>query len=401
MNALRPALVRPDAATDTRPRVLYVIDSLKLAGGAENSLVQLVPRLQALGIETRVLALSLPDAAGVGVLRDAAIEVVVADSGRIAALRAVSAQIRQWRPNLLHTTLFEADLAGGLVAAVAGVPAVSSRVSMPYAGGTGANIAPWKRRAVRLVEQLVFARLTVATHAITHAAAQAAVADLGVAPRRITVIPRGRDRAVLGQPSPGRRARSRESLRLAADDYVILNVARQQPVKRQADLIAAFARVRATLPKARLLIAGHEGVASADLRAAVERFGLAESVRILGHRDDVPELLAAADLFAFTSAAEGLGCAILEAMAMEVPVVAYGIPAVTEVLDGHGRVVPPLDVDALAAAIIHCAGEDPAVRRARTSAALRRFEEHYTLDGVARAMADWYGDVLSQRRERA
>jgi glycosyltransferase involved in cell wall biosynthesis len=96
---------------------------------------------------------------------------------------------------------------------------------------------------------------------------------------------------------------------------VILCVANLIPYKGHADLIEAFARARASLPEAVLLLAGRDDGLGVALTAQAEARAVIDHVRILGARDDVPDLLGAADLFALASHEEGLPNAVIEAMA--------------------------------------------------------------------------------------
>jgi len=154
------------------------------------------------------------------------------------------------------------------------------------------------------------------------------------------------------------------------------------PEKGLAHLIEAWPRVRAAVPHARLLIvgAGPDGHA-AELRAAAQRLGLNGSVLQTGHRDDVPQLLAALDGFVSASLAENLPLSILEAMAAGVPVVATAVGGVPEcVRDGEtGVLVAPGDSAALAAALTALLCD--ADLRLRLGAAGRRWvREHFAAE---------------------
>jgi glycosyltransferase involved in cell wall biosynthesis len=184
----------------------------------------------------------------------------------------------------------------------------------------------------------------------------------------------------------------RAALGLAPDAEVIITVGRQEHPKGLRHLLAAAARLLPTRPRAVLLLAGREGNTSAELRQLTVRLGLgAERVRFLGHRDDVPDLLAAADVLAVASGVEGMPGAVLEAMALGVPVVAFDIPTVAEVVepDRSGLLVPAGDPAALAAAIERVlADPDLAGRLGRRGREV--FAVRFTLAASARGMAALY-----------
>jgi glycosyltransferase involved in cell wall biosynthesis len=132
------------------------------------------------------------------------------------------------------------------------------------------------------------------------------------------------------------------------------------------------------------LQAGRRGNASEAIAAAVAATGVGHRVRFLGHRDDVPDVVAAADVFVFPSRYEGLGGSLLEAMALGVPVVASDVPAIREIVGAGpaGILVPVDDVDAWASAVRSLL-DDPAQRAALGARGRELFDERFTLDAVA------------------
>ena len=252
------------------------------------------------------------------------------------------------------------------------------------------NVRSTRLRALKQIDGWTARHLTAHFHAISHAVKESAVKDLGIRPHRVTVIERGRDTVRLGDPGPERRARSRRALGIDEADRVLVNVGRQEFQKGQRDLLEAVALL-AKRPNLVLLIAGRRGHASQDLDRAVHDLGLEDRVRFLGHREDVPELLAAADLFVFPSLYEGLGGALIEAMALAVPVVTSRIDAIEEVVEG-GRgaaLVAPGRPAELAAAIADLL-DDPVRARALGDRGRSIFLERFTLDRSADRMVQLY-----------
>jgi glycosyltransferase involved in cell wall biosynthesis len=136
---------------------------------------------------------------------------------------------------------------------------------------------------------------------------------------------------------------------------------------------------------------------TSELHDLVRRLGLAGSVTFLGQRQDVPELLCGADVFVFPSRWEGLGSVLLEAMALEIPVVAADIPPVREVLGNDGELaalVPPGNVEELATSVVD-ALSDRKEARERTARARRRFLDRFTIDQVADQMVAFYRRSLA------
>lgn len=132
-----------------------------------------------------------------------------------------------------------------------------------------------------------------------------------------------------------RRAASARGQRGIRDRFIIGMVARLDSIKNHALLLRAAARMaQSNLPPWELWLVG-EGPQRSELEALVAQLGIADLVKLLGARNDVPELLGQLDLFAFcTTRAEGFGIAMIETMAAGVPVVASDVPACREVLRG-------------------------------------------------------------------
>jgi glycosyltransferase involved in cell wall biosynthesis len=274
---------------------------------------------------------------------------------------------------------------------------VCSLVNTPYGHevARAEPVAGWKLRLVRRLDRVLARRMTSGFHAISVAAAQHAVEHLGVSPTSIRVIPRGRSTASLGAATIERRTATRGRFDWAGRP-VVLNVARHEPQKGQLHLIDAFPAVLETSPDALLVIAGREGRSTATIQRRVRALGLDHAVRLLGERSDVPDLLAAADVFAFPSLYEGLGGAVVEAMAFGLPIVATDIPALREVLQtDRGWLVPPGDAGQLAAALNRAlaGGEEVRARAARSRHA---FFSEYRLDLCAVRMRELYADIESQ-----
>lgn len=131
--------------------------------------------------------------------------------------------------------------------------------------------------------------------------------------------------------APDRGALRRE-LGIADEQAVILHVGRMTEAKNHRRLIRIFAAHRRERSDSRLALAGRDdAVIGAEVRRLVQQLGLSEAVHLLGDRDDVPRLLAGADLLLFPSLWEGLPGAVLEACAAGTPVLASAIPPVVEI----------------------------------------------------------------------
>jgi len=197
--------------------------------------------------------------------------------------------------------------------------------------------------------------------------------DLGARPKSQRVIANGIDTQRF-RPDPVTREKIRRDLGIASDAVLIAHVARVDPMKDHSMFLAAMRLV----PGARAILIGRGTEALLDLPP---------NVLALGQRDDVPALLAAADIIASSSAyGEGFSNALAEGMAAGLPAVATDAGDAGLILGDTGALCPPGDPQALAAQLKTLLDEPDARFRARAAAARKRIEENFSL---ARAVVEF------------
>ncbi len=377
--------------------VLYLIDTLR-PGGAERSLAALTPYYRDLGIKLDVATLvetdGLQEEIEVG---GAELFSVGPAGGRIGQVRRFADLVRYRRPDLVHTTLFESDVIGRVGAWAARTRVVSSLVNEAYGPEHAAEpgIRPIRLRAAQALDAFT-ARATVRMHAVSEQVSEIMSRRLAYPRARIDVVPRGRDPLVLGRRTAERRERVRGGLGVASPTMVVLAVARQEPQKELGTLVRAFARVRAVQEASHLYIAGRQGSATSAIKREIAELGLGSSVTLLGERADVADLLCAADVFVLSSRREGMPGSVIEAMALETPIVASDLPQVREVVgDGCAMLVRAGDVDGFANAILECQEQRGATER-RVERGFTMFGEHFTIADTARRMLGFYERCLTQ-----
>jgi glycosyltransferase involved in cell wall biosynthesis len=190
-------------------------------------------------------------------------------------------------------------------------------------------------------------------------------------------------------PAPVRR-----ELGLPASAPVLVTISRLFHWKGQGELVRALPAVRREFPDVRLVIVGRDDVSgaperpsfTAELKALAAELGVAENVVFTGWRSDIPQLMAAADVFALPSFGEPFGLVYIEAMAMKRPVIALDSGGAPEVVEhgSSGLLAPPRDVEALTANILTLL-RDPALRQRMGDSGRRRVE---ALFAPARLAAD-------------
>jgi glycosyltransferase involved in cell wall biosynthesis len=193
------------------------------------------------------------------------------------------------------------------------------------------------------------------------------------------------------------RQEARANLPAPYDAFLIGIVARLQARKGHLQLLNALVSLRCDVPNAMLIIAG-DGPMREAIQSAVRTLGLDACVILLGERRDIPQVLAALDVFCLPSDDEGMPLAMLEAMATGLPVVATAVGAIpSAVYDGEsGLLIPRGDSAALAQALLTIAS-NPAVAAAMGRAARKRVEAQFHLPVVLANYEELYGAALSQR----
>jgi len=300
------------------------------------------------------------------------------DLGAIAGLRL---ELMNCRPDIVHLHTGRATWLGGLAARMLSLPAITTRrMDKPISHG-------WKQR-------VTYGPLVARAVAIS-AAVRDALLEGGVAPEKVALIHDAVDmRAVESLPD---RKNARSALEAGEGAIVLLALTSLVRRKGLDVLLDALARTRKR--DLVLWIAG-DGPERASLGAQAERLGLSERVRFLGQRDDVPDLLAACDIFVLPSRREGLGVSVLEAMAACRPVVASRVGGLGEaVVDGRtGILVPPEDPESLALALDRLAA-DPELRLRLGAAGPARVSEGFLASQMVTAYDKLYRSVLEERSE--
>lgn len=242
------------------------------------------------------------------------------------------------RIDVVHNYLLRANVVGSLAARLARVPVV-------LVSKRGCH----ERRGLELAGARLGNRLADRVTANAEAVREFVHANEGCPREKFVVIPSGIDTDRF-QPLPP--ADYKRRLGLDPDGPVVGAVTRMRVRKGVEEFLRAMAEVRRLHPRVQTVVAGEVELDPA-LDALVAASGLGESLHLLGRRSDMPEVLSAFDLFVLSSHDEGMSNAILEAMAMQLPVVATDVGGTGEVVrDGEsGILVPPRDAGRLAAAV--------------------------------------------------
>jgi glycosyltransferase involved in cell wall biosynthesis len=216
------------------------------------------------------------------------------------------------------------------------------------------------------------------------------------------VIPRGRSAAILGARSSERRNETRAQLGVSTDTTLVIAAARHEFPKGLDLYVRACKILMEIRPgRYRFIVGGRDGLRTPELHQLARDLGLSEEIDFIGQRDDVADLMAAADLWCVPSRWEGLGSILIEAMALEVTVVATNIPAIIEVA-GNPPVfwlATPESPQDLAEKMRN-ALDDPERSREMTTNGRQRFLDRFTIERVADETVRLYLDARAVSRWR-
>jgi glycosyltransferase involved in cell wall biosynthesis len=370
--------------------VVYVIADM-ITGGTQTHLLQVFRYLDRTVFRPSLFVLRdggnlLGEAADAGVdVRTFGMSGTLRNPRDLRGLASMVRAMRKLRPAVVHGYLLRGNFYGAVAGRLAGVPAiVTSKRGLHEPAGLAETVS------VNVSNRL--------SHAVTGNSLEVLEFTRrveGQFPAPMTMIPSGIDtdrfdpRRVGGWP----RGSLREALGIGKVPVVGTAIT-FRPRKGFRMLFEAMAEIRRKVPDARLVIAGADEM-SAEARELAASLDLAGSVHVIGRRGDMPEVLSALDVFVLPSESEGMSNAILEAMAMRLPVVATDVGGAREQMEEgrSGFLVPYPDSAALATKVIRLL-EDPALRERVGVAARERVVERYSAAGMVRQIEDLYASLL-------
>ncbi len=371
---------RPMPPPDDRGplRVMFVITCMPV-GGAETLLVQIVRRMDRGRFAPEICCLKYPGPLGEMIAAEVPVHTgLLSHKYDLRVLPRLAKRIHERKVDAVVTVGTGGDKMfwGRLAAWLDGVPVICSAL---HSTGLPDRV----ERLNRLLAPITDAFIAVApAHGRYLAEHEGCPAD------RVVVIPNGVDVERFHPRWPDRDLARQVGLPEGAPVAGI--VAALRPEKNHELLLKAAAILRRRVPEARWLVVG-DGTRRAELERLAAELGLSEAVCFLGSRSDVPQVLSLVDVFVLTSHMEANPVSILEAMAMEKPVVATAVGSVPETVhDGlTGFLVPPGDAEAVAARVTELL-EDPD----RAAAMGRRGREEVIARWSVQRMVQGYEELI-------
>jgi glycosyltransferase involved in cell wall biosynthesis len=410
-----------------RIKVLRVIPQLHIAG-TSNGLKRAVERLDRTRFEIKVCGLYWWGQVGED-LRSQGIDTIFLKARPhpygFSAIHPLATVIREFQPDIVHTHLDAANIAGTVASLLTRAPALitNQHNAKPNRGKLIRLMEYWLTPASSRIAIISYRAAQLYADQITHPLRQPSLLDYNPPDAQTPQVAESDPHVVYGAklqiPTTSRIKQGKFHVIYAVapvDNYtfrteksvsvpgvegwpVIGNVARLTGQKGQTYLLQAFQRVLVEYPSARLLMLG-DGPLRRQLEQQALDLGIAGRVTFTGKQPHVFEVLQGLDVFVMPSLWEGCGTAALEAMAVGVPIVASAVGGLSEaIVPGvTGLLVPPAEPESLAQAILEVLGQpEPAVERAQS--ARRRMELFFSPDEAAARTESLYEQVLAAKRD--
>lgn len=355
------------------------------AGGIETSLLGWLRAMDSSRFRARLFVFEEGNRSherSAGIFREHGLKVEFLPWGRFknipGAVRRLVAAVREQPNTIVQSHDTRSDLVALLAARICKVPVVISNHAWHPVDTKRRLLEALRARLMRGADIVI--NVSEDTHQQT--------LERGIPKEKSATIYSGIDLAPY-QQAPSRGA-ARAKLGMEADAFAVGNVARMWPEKAQHTLIDAVSRLAPRHPEVRVLLVG-DGPLEGELRAQAEALGVTDRVSFLGFRKDFIDVMAAMDVFALPSTAEGTPMVIYGAMAMGLPIIGSAVSGVGEILDDEETaiLIPPADTDALTVAIERLINDPQlaerlgrnarraAVQRYSVEQAIGRFEQIY------------------------
>jgi len=367
-------------------KVLHLITSLEV-GGAQHGLLLGLPRFDPEQYEHIICSLMnrIPMA---GQFRESGVEVHSLGLNRRTDLSVVvrlHRLMKKVRPDVLHTYLLHANVLGRIVGRLVGIPVIiGSERTIGQAGR-------WGRLATKLSNPL-----TDAVEVNSELGAKTIEVDLGVPSRKIEVVRSGVDLHKFGHST--KRSILRSELGLKEGQHLVLYIGRLRPVKGIEYGLRAFAAAQSQQHSMHMVLAG-EGEQLDYLKNIANELNVSEHVSFLGVRNDLPDLLAAADSVLMPSLTEGFPRTAIEAMAAGKPIIATNVGGTSEaIINGEtGILVPAKNIEVMSSTLLRLVNDEN-LQFKLGEAGRQRSENNYSVNNYVTRLDGLYRQLMNHHK---
>jgi glycosyltransferase involved in cell wall biosynthesis len=374
-------------------KVLHIIVGLDL-GGAETMLKRLIVSNSATRVETAVISLT-----SIGVIGESlrghgvavhALGMLTPWSFPVTLWRLIF-MIRQYRPAIVQTWMYHADLIGGLAARLAGSYPIIWGVRSTSIPQGGWSITYWLVRLCGFFSHLIPDRIICCANS-----AKSFHLNLNYAENRMIVIPNGYIFSDFDFDLK-LRIKGRLDLGLTDSDIVIGVVGRFDPLKDFRNFVVAASLVASKFGNVKFLMVGRDNEwSNSTLRGWIENVGLVDRFHLVGQQSDVAYFLSVMDIFCLSSVSEAFPNVVVEAMAIGLPCVVTRAGDAATILGDEDFVVPVNNTDALANALLKMCRLDPVDRKMLGDKNARKVRDTYAIEAISQRYEDVYEQVIKE-----
>lgn len=373
--------------------VLHIIGGGEI-GGAEKHILNLLQGMDRSRFTPRLCCLFSEPFAQLA--QEAGIDVDVIDMRskyNVGAFQAMKNLLLRHRVDIVHTHGVRANLVGRLGARMAGIKPIVTTIHSVLEQDYPSF---WARVTNQLMEQMTLGY--VQQFVTVSEGLKADLVSKGISQDKITTIYNGIDFAQFKPRGQGEAWR--QKLGIAPDKLVVGILARLHPVKGHQYFLEAADRIRHSCPNVHFLIVG-SGLGKEQVLAQVERLNLQDQVTLTGFVDDIVGIYDLLDVLVISSLSEGFGLTAVEAMAMQVPVVATNVGGLPEVIqDGvSGYLVPPANGPALAGKVLRLLSDNQ-LAQTIASSAFEWAESKFTVQAMIDQTQALYTKILQVQGDK-
>lgn len=364
-------------------KILYVITGLGM-GGAEHVVCNLADMMHSRGHDIQIVYLT-----GEVVVKPntKTIPVIPLNLKSLSSLPSVYLKlvkiINNFKPEVIHAHMYHANILARLT-----IPIISSHVKLITTAHSKKEGGLARSIMYRITHSLSDFSTNVSQEAVREFEKQFAVPEggmkavyNGIDMQKFTFNPLARDNLI-------------KSLSLDSSIKIILAVGRLHELKDYPNLLKAINILKKTgAPTFKLLIVG-DGPLRPQIENLVLELSLEEDVILMGNRNDIPDMMSAADVFTLSSKTEGFGLVVAEAMSCKCPVVVTDAGGVSEVVGGHGIVVETQNPQQLADGLIKSLNADSTSTELNVESAYDHIASNFDLDQIANQWETVYSNDL-------
>ncbi len=359
-------------------RIALVITGLTM-GGAERQVCDLADQFASLGHDVVLIfmtgdLINKPASESVNIVNLHMKKTLI---GFLRAYYIAYKTIKNFKPDVIHSHMIHANVFSRLLRLCISIPKLISTAHSSNEGGRGRMLA------YRLTDKLCDLTTNVSQEAVNLYIRRGATTR-----SKIISVYNGIDVDKFSF-NINERIRLRNELGIDNSTPLLLAVGRLTLAKDYPNLLKAFSLLPCKYSHAHLVIIG-AGNELSNLLDIAARFNISSRVHFLGMKNDVDAWMSSADLFVLSSAWEGFGLVVAEAMSCERVVVATDCGGVKEVLDGHGFLVPPKDHQSLVNAIVTALDLDYEVKNKMVTLARKHVEEKFSLKRISQRWLEIY-----------